>query len=129
MDFDIVYNIFFIITISILFLIKKIKFLIKKFILINFFLASFIIWVSKINNYYFNYTSINNFFKFENFNFINILILLSIEILYYFWSYISYSSYLSDWNIPLPQRRDLRPIFNIVFFYLMIILYYSLIRN
>ena len=61
----------------------------------------------------------------ENINFVNLLLLLSIEIFYFLWSYISYSSYLSDWSIPRPNKHELMAITNIILFYLLIFLYYS----
>ena len=115
--------------ISILLLLKKTKLFIKKIVLINYFIASIIIWYLKVNNILFTIPYLNNFFKFESFNFANIFFLLSVEILYYLWSYISYDTRLSDWSIPKPKKTIIYPIFNIMFFYLMIILYYSILSK
>ena len=123
-------SIIFVVIISFLLLFKKIKLFIKKIILINFFIISFIIWYSKINNILFNEIFlINNFLKFENINSINIFFLLFIELAYYLWSYISNGSYLSDWNIPWLYKSDILPFLNILFFYLMIIIYYSILYD
>ncbi len=113
-----------IICISLLF--NKLKLIIKKLILMNYLVISLIIWFSKINNILFYDSSIfNNTFKIDNINFFNIIFLLSIEITYYLWSYISHGTYLSDWRMPIPRTADISPIIKIIFFYLMIILYYS----
>ncbi len=114
--------------ITILLFFKKTKLLIKKIILVNFFMISLIIWYSKINNIIFNNLFIfDNFLKFENYNFINIFFILSIEIFYYLWSYISDGSHLSDWSIPFPNKVILSPFFRIIFFYLMVIIYYAIL--
>ena len=128
LNFNIDKHYLFVVIISILLLFKKTKVFIKKIILTNFFMISFMIWYSKINNLLLNDTFlINNSLKFENTNFLNLLFLLSIEIIYYLWSYISYSSNLSDWTIPIPIRADLSPFLSIIFFYLMIFLYYLIL--
>ena len=81
---------------SILLLFKNIKLFIKKASLINFLIISNIIWYLEISNKAINDTFVNDIFKSEYIIFINLLFLLSIEILYYLWSYISNSTYLSD---------------------------------
>ena len=129
LNYDVVKYIFIVGIISILLLFKKLKLFFKKLILINFFIASFIIWVLKINNISFIDLNLNNLLKIDNLNFINILFMLTIEIVYYIWSYISSSSYLSDWNITFQYKKNLLTIFNIIFFYLMILLYYLLLSN
>ena len=116
--------------ISILLIFKKIKILIKKIILLNFFIISTFIWYANINDIFFNdIYLINNFLKFENINSINIYFLLSLEIIYYIWSYISNGTNLSDWSISLPDNSKLRTILNITVFYMMIILYYSILSK
>ena len=116
-----------VIILAILLLFKKIKLLIKKVLLINFFIMSFIIWFLEVNNIILNDSFLIEIFKFENINFINLIFLLSIEIFYYLWSYISYSTYLSDWRIPRPDQKEIVSILNIVMFYFFIIIYYSLL--
>ena len=126
-QFDIGKQIIFVIIISTFLIFKKTKFLIKKIILTNFLIISIITWFSQINNL--NLIKVVPFyiFKFEDINFINIGFLLSIETVFYLWSYISYSSYLSDWNVPMPFKKEISPIMNIVMFYLSIFLYYSIL--
>ena len=119
--------IYVVVFIIILLIFRKIKFIIKKILLINFLSISFIIWYLKVNNILFSDTYLTKFFIFENIDISNISFLLSIELVFYLWSYISNSSYLSDWNVPVPYKGELLPIFNILFFYLMVILYYLLI--
>ena len=119
----------FILIISILLIFKKTKLFMKKIILINYFIISILIWYSKINNILLNDFFPLDIFRIENINFINILLLLAIETVYYLWSYISYSSYLSDWSVPLPYKKQYFQILNIIFFYLLIIVYYSILSN
>ena len=130
-NFDFNKYILYVGIISILLLFKKVKLIIKRITLINFFMISIIIWYLKINNILFeNIFLLNNLLKFENINYISIIILLCIEIIYYIWSYISYSSYLSDWKMPLPNLNLVfLHCFNIIYFYLMIILYYSILSS
>ena len=116
-----------IIVIFTFFLFKKTKFIVKKIILTNYFLISIFSWYSHISNSFLIEVVPFHIFKLENINFINIVFLLAIEISFFLWAYISYSTYLSDWNVPKPYKKDLSPIFNIVIFYLLIILYYSIL--
>mgnify|MGYP001363006532 CR=1 FL=1 len=120
-------QILFVIIISTFLLFKKTKFILKKIILINYFLISIVTWYSQINNLFLIDIVPFNIFKFGNINFINLSFLLAIEIGFYLWSYISYSSYLSDWKLPKPNKEEILPILNIVMFYLLIILNYSLL--
>ena len=123
-------QILFIFTISILLIFKNVKLLMKKIILINFFIISCFIWYAYINNIILNHSLIIiNIFRIDNINFLNILFLLLIEILYYFWSFLSNSTNLSDWRVPILYKHQITPILNILFFYLMIILYYSILFN
>ena len=126
-QYDIDKQILFVVIISIFLIFKKTKFLIKKIILTNFFIFSIINWYSQINNSSLNDVIPFYIFKFGNINFINIVFLLAIEIMFYLWSYISYKSYLSDWNVPKPYKKEITPILNIIMFYLLIILYYSVL--
>ena len=124
-DFD--KQILFVIFISIFLIFEKTKFLLKKITLTNFFVFSIINWYSQINNSSLNDVIPFYIFKFENINFVNIVFLLAIETMFYLWSYISYNSYLSDWNVPKPYKKEVTPIFNVIIFYLLVILYYSIL--
>ena len=126
-QFDIGKQILFVIIFSTFLIFKKTKIIIKKIILTNFFLFSIITWYSQVNNSFSIDLDAFYFFKFGNIYYINIAFLLAIEIVFYLWSYISYKSYLSDWNLPKPSENDLSPILNIVMVYLSIFLYYSLL--
>ncbi|CAE19314.1 conserved hypothetical [Prochlorococcus marinus subsp. pastoris str. CCMP1986] len=131
-QYDIDKQILFIVITSIFLIFKKTKFLLKKIILTNFFIFSIINWYSQINNSSLNNVIPFNIFKFENINFVNInfvniIFLLAIETMFYLWSYISYNSYLSDWNVPRPYKKEVTPIFNVIIFYLLVILYYSIL--
>ena len=126
-QFDTDKQILFVVIISILLLFEKTKFIIKKITLTNFFIISIISWYSQINN--FSLKEVIPFYisKFGNINFLNIVFLLAIEIMFYLWSYISHNSYLSDWNVPKPYAKEAKPIIYILLFYLLIILYYSIL--
>ena len=126
-QFDIDKKILFVVIISIFLIFKKTKFLLKKITLINFFIFSIINWYSQINNSSLNDVIPFYIFKFGNINFVNIVFLLAIETMFYLWSYISYNSYLSDWNVPIPYKKEVTPIFNVIIFYLLVILYYSIL--
>ena len=120
-------QILFVVIIFAFLIFKKTKFLLKKVILINFFVFSIITWYSQINNSFLIDVVPFYIFKIDNLNFLNVTFLLAIETIYYLWSYISYSSYLSDWSVPTPYKREILPILYIFMFYLLIILYYSLL--
>ena len=127
-NYDIDKKIFFIFIISILLILKRTLVFLKKIILINFLTCSAFIWYSEINNIIlYDKFFINKYLNFENINIINILFILTIEIVYYLWSYISYRTNLSDWNVPMPNISIITPIFKISIFYLFIIIYYSML--
>ena len=126
-QFDIYHQIVFVVIIFTFLIFEKTKYLIKKIILTNFFIFSIINWYSQINNYFLIENVPFYISRFGNINFINIIFILSIETVFYLWSYISYSTYLSDWNVPKPYKREVIPILNIFIFYLLIILYYSIL--
>ncbi len=119
---------FVIFMISILLIFKKSKFLIKKIILVNFILISLYIWHLQINNisvddqFY-----IYGYFGLKDLNLINLFILVSIEISFYTWSFLSYKTNLSDWIVPKPKKGDVIPFLNILIFYFFIIIYYSIL--
>ena len=126
-QFDIDKQILFVMIFSIFLIFNKTKFIIKKIVLANFLLFSIIIWYTQINNSFIIDIVPPYISKFGNINFINIALLLVIETMFYLWSYISYSSYLSDWNVPKLSKNDFSPILNIVMIYLSIFLYYSIL--
>ena len=126
-QFDTDKQILFVVIISILLLFEKTKFIIKKITLTNFFLISIISWYSQINNFSLKEVIPFYILKFGNINFLNVVFLLTIEIIFYLWSYISYNSYLSDWIVPKPYAKEAKPIIYILVFYLLIILYYSIL--
>jgi len=120
---------FFIFLISILLIFKKSRFLLKKIILVNFIVISLYLWHLQINNisvddqfHIYRYLGLNDL------NLINLLILVSIEISFYTWSFISYKTNLSDWIVPKPQKGDVIPFLNILNFYFFIIIYYSILN-
>ena len=117
-----------IILISILLIIKKSRFLLKKIILVNFILISLYLWHLQINNisvdvqfYIYRYFGLNDL------NLTNIFILVAIEISFYTWSFLSFKTNLSDWIVPTPQKRDIIPILKMFIFYFFIIVYYSIL--
>ncbi len=126
-QFDTDKQILFVVIISILLLFEKTKFIVKKITLTNYFIISIISWYSQINNFSLKEVIPFYILKFGNINFLNIVFLLAIEIMFYLWSYISYNSYLSDWNVPRPYAKEAKPIIYIMMFYLLIILYYSIL--
>ncbi len=115
--------------ISILLIFKRTKLIIKKFTLINYFIISVVNWYIQINNSISTNLTPFDILIFDNINTINIIILLAIETFFYLWSYISYDSYLSDWSVPKPYRKEIIQIINFYIFYLLILLYYSILFN
>ena len=119
---------FFILLISTLLIFKKSRLLFKKLVLINFILISFFIWFLQINNInVYDQFHIYRYFGLKDLNLINVFILVSIEISFYTWSFLSYKTNLSDWIVPKPQKGDLIPILNMFIFYFFIIIYYSIL--
>ena len=119
---------FFIFLISILLILKKSRFLLKKIILINFILISLYLWHFQINNISVDdQFHIYRYFGLNDLNLINLFILVVIEISFFTWSFISYKTNLSDWIILKPQKGDLIPILNMFIFYFFIIIYYSIL--
>jgi len=119
---------FLIFLISILLIFKKSMFLLKKIILVNFILISLYLWHLHINNISVDdQFHIYRYFGLNDLNLINLFILVSIEISFYTWSFISYKTNLSDWIVPKPQKGDVVPFLNIFIFYFFIIIYYSIL--
>ena len=128
-QFDIDKQIIIVLIISTFLIFKKTKYFIKKLIITNFLIFSIITWYLQINSSLLVDIVPFYIFKFGNLNFLNISFLLAIEIIFYLWSYISYGSYLSDWNVPKPCKKEVTPILKISFFYFLIGVYYSIISK
>ncbi len=143
-NFDLIFNLFFeginipkpdipqlsflIFLISFLLIFKKSRFLLKKIILVNFILISIYIWHLQINNISVDdQFHIYRYFGLNDLNLINLFILVAIEISFYMWSFISYKTNLSDWNVPKPQKGDVISFLNIFIFYFFIIIYYLIL--
>ena len=125
---DIPKLIYFIFLISILLIFKKSRFLLKKLILVNFILISLYLWHLQINNISVDdQFHIYRYFGLNDLNLINLFILVSIEISFYTWSFVSYKTNLSDWTVPIPQKGDLIPLLKMFIFYFFIIIYYSIL--
>ena len=125
---DILQLSFLIFLISILLIFKKSKFLLKKIILVNFIFISLYLWHLQINNISVDdQFHIYRYFGLNDLNLINLFILVTIEISFYTWSFLSYKTNLSDWIVPKPQKSDVIPFLNIFIFYFFIIIYYSLL--
>ena len=122
--------ILFIFTFSLILLFKKTKIFLKRLILLNFLITSISIWYIEVNNIIlddklFIYNYLNNVDL--NLNYINIIFLLTIECLYYFWTFVSYSNNLSEWKVPSLSITEIVPIFKIIIFYFLVIVYYSIL--
>jgi len=125
----------FILIISILLLIKKTKKKVKKLYLIYYLINFSFYWT--INTYSLNISNsfikdnyIKNFISSNlNFNYINIIFLFLLEILFFLWSFIVNKNNLSDWNIPKPKKRNLYPLVNISLFYFGLIVYFYMLKN
>ena len=106
------------------------KVIIKKLILVNFFMICFINWsnyfvsLQGIEIFQNNYLSNNSYYEFNNLNILNIFYLLIFEIFYYIWSFLSYQNNLSDWSISKPKREDFKPLSKTIIFYLGVLIYY-----
>ena len=122
-------NLYFTSVVCILFVCRNTKILIKKFTLFNFILVSSIIWYSSINSFFFRDELLVNSLLNNNYsNILNIIFLFTIEILYYFWSYISNNNNLSNWLVPVPTQNYIVQISKLVVFFLFIIVYYSILE-
>ncbi len=133
--FDLKLKILLLLILIILLFINKAKGVIKKFILLNFFIVSFINWL----NYFLNsngiqipinrYISNNSYYDFNNLSILNVFFLLIFEILYYLWSYLTYKNNISDWSINYPNKLDFVPISKISIFYLGVLIYYFIFNR
>ena len=121
--------------ISLLLLIKKTKNKVKNLYLIYYLFNFSIYWT--INTYSLNISNtfikdnyINNFISNNlNFNYINIVFLFLLEILFFLWSFIVHKDNLSDWRIPIPKKSNLYPLVNIFLFYFGLIVYFYMFKN
>ena len=114
--------------IGILLIFRKTRILIKKLILFNFILLSFLIWYSNINNILVNDKFfIFNSFTVNNLNYVNVFYLFIIELIYYFWSFISFRNNLSDWSIPKFIKINYTTICRIFIFHFFVVVYYSVL--
>ena len=133
--FDIKLKILLLLIVMIPLLINKTKRIIKRLLLLNFFIIFFINWLT----YYLNlqgieifiskYISDNNYYDFNNLNILNISYLFILEIFYYFWSFITYQNNLSDWSIPIPKKVDFISLSKITIFYLGVLIYYLIFKR
>ena len=124
-----------ILIISLLLLLKKTKNKVKNLYLIYYLFNFSIYWT--INTYSLNISNtfikdnyINNFISNNlNFNYINIVFLFLLEILFFLWSFIVHKDNLSDWRIPIPKKSNLYPLVNIFLFYFGLIVYFYMFKN
>ena len=125
----------FILIISFLLLINKTKNIVKILYLIYYLINFSIYWTINtyslnISNIFFKNIYINNFISSNlNFNYINIIFLFLLEILFFLWSFIADQNNLSDWSIPIPKKSNLYPIVNIFLFYFGLIVYFYMFKN
>ena len=125
----------FILTFSFLLLIKKTKKKVKNLYLIYYLINFSIYWT--INTYPFNISNIflnekyiNKFISSNlDFNYINIIFLFLLEILYFIWSFVAHKNNLSDWRIPIPSKSNLYPLVNIFLFYFGLVVYFYIFKN
>ena len=116
-------------------MIKKTKKKVKNLYLIYYLINFSIYWT--INTYSLNISNtfikdnyINKFISSNlNFNYVNIIFLFLLEILFFLWSFISDKNNLSDWRIPTPEKIYLYPIVNIFVFYFGLIVYFYILEN
>ena len=124
-----------ILTFSFLLLIKKTKKKVKSLYLIYYLINFSIYWTINtyplnIFNTFLNENYINKFISSNlDFNYINIIFLFLLEILYFIWSFIAHKNNLSDWRIPKPRISNLYPLVNIFLFYFGLIVYFYIFRN
>ena len=133
--FDIRLKILILLIVMIFLIINKTKRIIKRILLLNFFIIFFINWSSYFLNLYgieiFNnkYIAYNNYYDFNNVNLLNISYLFILEIFYYLWNFITYQNNLSDWSINFPKRVDFVPISKITIFYFGVLIYYLIFKR
>ena len=123
-----------ILILSFLLLIKNTKKIVKILYLMYYLMNFSIYWT--INSYTLNISNTfyndNYFNKYissnSNFNYINIIILFILEILFFLWSYVSHENNISDCYIPIPSKSNIYPLVNILIFYFGIIIYFYILN-
>ena len=96
--------------------------------MVNFILISLYLWHIQINNINLDdQFHIYEYFGLNDLNLINLFILVTIEISFFTWSFLSYKTNLSDWIVRKPQKGDIIPVLNMLIFYFFIVIYYSIL--
>jgi len=91
-------------------------------------LISLYLWHIQINNINLDdQFHIYKYFGLNDLNLINLFILVTIEISFFTWSFVSYKTNLSDWIVRQPQKGDIIPVLNMFIFYFFIVIYYSIL--
>ena len=133
--FDIKIKILFLLLLMILLIFNKTKKFVKKLLLFNFFVISFMNWSIYFLNLHGIETFINKnisnktYYEFNNLNILNIFYLFIIELFYYLWSFINYKNNLSDWSINYPKKVDFIPFSKIIIFYIGVLIYYYIFKR
>jgi len=133
--FDIKIKILFLLLLMILLIFNKTKKFVKKLLLFNFFVISFMNWSIYFLNLHgieiFINKNISNktYYEFNNLNILNIFYLFIIELFYYLWSFINYKNNLSDWSINYPKKVDFIPFSKIIIFYIGVLIYYYIFKR
>ena len=129
-QFNYIYQIYLIIGLCILLIFRKTRIIIKKLALYNYFFIALIIWYTRTNNILISDDYLlNKFSNIDNYNFVNIMYLFTIELFYFLWSLLSNNNNLSDWATPVPKKIDILSISKIAMFYLFIAAYYSILEK
>ena len=128
-------EIIFLFIIFILLMFDKTKRILRKLLIVNFFILSLIIWT----NFYFNLLDksifINEYFmnisflEEKNINIYNVTYLLILELLFYIWSYFGYKNNIGNWSIPYPNKSDIKPMIKMIIFYSGILIYYLIFNR
>ncbi len=122
------------IIILILLIFERSRIMIKKFLLLNYFIISSLIWSLIYFDYYSEISPINYSFIYSfkidlnNVFIVNIFYLFAVETFYYLWSYLSFDKNLSDWSVPIPRINNLIPILKISIYYFGFINYYFILK-
>ena len=133
--FDIKLEILSLLIVIILLSINKTKMIIKKLVLLNFFIICFVSWtiyaldLLGFEIFINKYISNTGLYDYKNLNILNIFYLLIFEIFYYIWSFLSHKDNLSDWSIPYPKEADLIPLTKITIFYIGVLSYYLIFNR
>ena len=116
---------------SILLMFNKTKIIIKRFFLVNFSIFIITVWTCEYMGLGIQYDYLTDFLSLNvNSNNIYLIAVASLaifEILFYFWSYISYKNNISNWLVAIPNKDIFYPVTNIMLFYLGIFIYYYFI--